>query len=28
MAIMEKFHPEANYFDFQIKNGDYVTIQT
>lgn len=27
MSIMEHLNPKRNYFDFQIKNGDYITIQ-
>lgn len=27
MAIMERLDPTRNYFDFQIKNGQYITTQ-
>lgn len=27
MAIMEKLNPNSDYFSFQVKNGDYITIQ-
>lgn len=26
MSIMEHLNPNSNYFDFQIKNGEYITI--
>lgn len=26
MSIMEHLRPNSNYFDFQIKNGEYLTI--
>lgn len=27
MAIMGRLNPKANYFDFQVKNGQYITIE-
>ena len=27
MSIMEHLRPNSNYFDFQIKNGEYITIK-